>query len=131
MINKLITLFSIIILVSCFTNTSKNKSLPEYYMIENIDSINNYYIIRAVRNDSVFNIISKKEKNINCKNKIFKKRKYNLNLHSVFKDVQPAILKNNLYQLTYWSIDDSLSIKLDSIENYYTTKNIIGICNVK
>ncbi|SHK71285.1 hypothetical protein SAMN05443634_10311 [Chishuiella changwenlii] len=41
MINKLVTLFSVIILVSCFTNTSKNKPLPEYYMIKNIDSINN------------------------------------------------------------------------------------------
>ncbi len=131
MTGKLIKLFSVIILVSCFSSSLKKHSLSECYRIKNIDSINNYYIIRAVRNDSIFNVISKKEKNEKCKNKILKNKNYNLYLHSVFKDVQPAILKNNLYQVTSWAIDDSLSINIDSIQNYYTTKSIIGICDTK
>lgn len=129
MTNKLITLFFIVLLVSCFSVSKKNKlSRPDYYRVAKLDSINNYYIIKAVRNDSVFNIVSKKEKEKKCLNKILEGKTYTLNLRSIFKDVQPIILKNNLYHITSWAIDDSLSVRIDSLRYYYTTENFQGLC---
>ena len=125
---KLLIFFPIVFLVGCFSYSNKKHSTSDYYKIKSIDSIHNYYIIRAIKSDSVFNILSKKGKIEKCEDKIFKDKLYIFKLHSIYKDILPIIVKNNLYQVTSWGIDDSLSIKIDSIKNYYTDENIKGLC---
>lgn len=129
MIKNITALVFLIFLTNCLSISSKKENnFSENYYIKSIDSINNYYIIRTSKNDTIFNIISKKNLNNKCSNKVVKHRTYQLNLHSIFKDIQPIIVKNNFSHITSWSIDDSLSIKIDSISNYYTTGDIEDLC---
>lgn len=57
----------ILAFVACFCTTSRNTTdQKDFYRITRLDSIGNFFLIYAMRNDSIFQIASKKSKNVDC-----------------------------------------------------------------
>ena len=74
-----------LILVACASHKMDSKSSIKNniatYNVYKIDSINTYYLIYAKKNDSLYNIVSKKEV-VKSGNKIQLNSSYAFNLHS-------------------------------------------------
>jgi hypothetical protein len=145
---KQVLFLYIIFIFSCrniklFNN--RDKSIPQkyslnmgeaVYKIYKIDSINNYYLLYASRNDSLYKIVSQKETISNCQ-QIIVNQVYALKLHSIWKhklligsvDVSPSAI----YQVTCLAFNDStkICIERDSINDLHYADNIRGLCFMK
>ncbi|WP_417366730.1 hypothetical protein [Flavobacterium beibuense] len=122
-----------VLILSCGSHNKNNKS-PNSAYIYKIESINDYYLIYAKRNDSLFKIVSKKESTENCLT-IKKGQSYNLNLKSLY-DVAPIIngVKIYTFQIDCYAFDEQTSICLErnnGIHDLYFTDDIIGLCYKK
>jgi len=81
---KYFNVFLIIICLSC--STIKTETHSNLYRIKKIEHYQNYYVVYAVRNDSIFKIVSnidELKENID-QNKIYVGEKYSLNLQLIF-----------------------------------------------
>lgn len=121
----------IAILLMVFLSCSRNTS--GLYRIDSIDSVASYYLIYAIRNDSTYKIVSRKE-HLNSCNRIYKNEAYSFDLHSALHDWPPGIKiipkENFVYKCL--EIEDSQQICIDngSVDIYYT-KELFGLCYVK
>ncbi len=103
------------------------------YKIYKVDSINNYYILYAKKNDYIFKIISKKEVNLNC-NAVKMNGSYNLNLKSVWE--YDTVINNKkisfskVINVNCLGLNDSTTICLerDSINDLHYAENLRGLC---
>lgn len=78
------TLLIITVLLSLIALSEKKISIVKNsYSVYKIDSINNYYLIYAKANDTLYKIISKKE-TIAAARKIETGKKYKFKLHSIW-----------------------------------------------
>lgn len=135
---KLFSIISIIAFLSGCTvrsnmnsNRSGIKNKKDYkYNVYKIDSINSYYLIYARKGDSLFKIVSKKDKNLLCKS-IIQNHYYEFKLHSQTGEVKigNVIIPVSLH-VNCFGYDDSTSICLerDSITALYHGDNIKGLC---
>jgi len=123
--------FASIILISCTTNKKIIEKKSEY-MVTKLDSINNYYLIYATKNDSVFEIISKKERTAKCKT-IKKGSNYSFKLKSMRDNAHTIggikISPMNYLDIQCFQFDENTKIcKEEGIYDLYFAKNINGLC---
>ena len=129
---KKILLFLILANISCQTGLKYNPDSLDLYKVSKIDSVNNYYIIYALKKDSLFKLVSKKESNMKC-NKIRKNFTYKFVLHSISKtsininglDMVPM---NNI-DINCYQFDQNTKIcKETGIIDIYIVENLKGLC---
>lgn len=129
---KKILFFSLfLIFSSCFYKKS-NYKLPNnqlnLFEVVKIDSIDDKYLIYAKRNDSIWKIVSSKNKvNNNCFNIIKKDDFYNFKIKSLFDDrfFQKRDIAGIRYNGTIIKLSDSLE---NVIWDLYISENIQGLC---
>ena len=102
-----------------------------YYNIYKIDSINNYYLIYARKYDSIYKIVSEKQKISNCK-KIALQGNYNLKLRS-FSSIAPIINSIKIYSpdidCYYFEEHTDICLERDrGIFELYYCDNLKGLC---
>jgi hypothetical protein len=104
----------------------------QVYKIVKIDSLRNYYIIYAQRNNSLYKIVSKKAYiNDSVCEKIKINLSYSLLLNSMSiingKRVTPSV---STYEVSAIAVDDSTFIPLDTLSHWelYYTNNLSGLC---
>lgn len=121
-------------LIACSTVKKQERLFKEesLYGVYKIDSINNYYLIYASKNDSLYKIVSSKEKKSNC-NLIKKGSSYKFNLVSI-KENAPLIGGIKIKPINYMDVncyqfDKETSIcKEKGIYDLYLANNIKGLC---
>jgi hypothetical protein len=114
----------------------KNDSL---YLIKSIDSVNNWYTIYAIKMDSTYKIVVKKEKlDLKCKRVIMVGESYRLELHSRKNEVPVIngikISPINSLDIECYTYDENTVICIDpkkGIYDLYHTPNIKGLCYIK
>lgn len=137
---KLIFLFSIIFLTSCnrgFVKNSENlvveTSKDSIFTVHKIDSINDYYVVYLKKSDDWFKIVSKKVSGADSKNKIEIEKSYFFNLHSIWNEkliingVDVSLSKTPNVQCIGFDQKTSICIEKDSINDLFTTKNLLGL----
>jgi hypothetical protein len=133
----LITLTLMIFICSCssFKTVSKEK-ISSSYLVREIKSKNDWYIIYAIRKDSTYKIVAKKEeaKAKYCK-KIAVGHYYDFILHSMRENapvingvkLQPA----NYLDIHCYSYDSRTEICIEpkkGIYDLYSAENLKGLC---
>jgi hypothetical protein len=114
------------------TNPIRPYELPSYEVYK-IDSINSYFLVFARRDDSLFEIVSKKDNSLDCK-KIRVGQQYNLALKSLWSEdrwvgnlnVKPSLTPH----VTCLRFDDSTSICIDrehGIYDLFLTPSLTGL----
>jgi len=110
--------------------SNRASSIPnrgEVYRISKIDSIDNIYLVYAMRNDSIFKVVSKKEQNIQCP-QIRPGNNYLLSLESWFLPEEFHV-KNRITGVKFENI--LITVERDSIVgDIFTTKNLKGLCYI-
>lgn len=100
------------------------------YSVYKIDSINNYYLIYARSNDSLYKIVSKKSTNTHGDYIRINKR-YPFQLHSMLSTfkINGVSITPQTMNVNCFSFDKETSICLegDSIRNLYQGDNIHGL----
>jgi len=127
-----LTIFNIIFLSSY---TEKSYSCNEKdYLITKIDSINNWYVILAKRNDSVFKIVSRNHEK-KCCERISVNRQYKLLLQKRMENVlSPNGLKLipmnylDIQNINYNPDTDIVLPNEEGIFGLYTCTNLTGLC---
>lgn len=123
-------------LLACSATLNRNKKENDYKIID-IDSINNYYLVYAKKEDSLFKIVSKKEEVKNAK-KIELNKNYTLDLYSR-KSEAPTIngvkiAPINIIDIMCYNYENNTQICTDrkkGIYDLYSTKNLKGIYYIK
>jgi hypothetical protein len=116
---------------ACNTSNSPSTSMgrqsqytDSVFKVFKIDSINNYYLVYAKKNDSIFKIVSTKNGKNNCL-RIKKNKKYQLSLQLIWKNSANTSLVTGTY------FDDSTVIRIDwekEIYALYSCDNLHGLC---
>jgi len=119
-------------LVSCVMTKKSNYIKREYHKVTKLDSINNYYLIYTIKNDSIFKIVSEKCYLNNCK-KIKVGKSYSPKLVSMRSSVpsigELKILPVNYLDVKCFQFDENTQIcKEEGIYDLYFTKDIKGLC---
>ncbi len=116
-----------------FTSTAKSDSI---FTVRKIDSINNYYLIYAKRDNRWFKIVSKKESTMR-NNRIKINTDYKFSLHSIWNEkimigginVSPSQTPH----VTCLGFDEktTICIERDSINDLFSSKNLKGLNYIK
>ncbi len=128
---KMRYLFLTLTLLS-LTNYSNLKFLKlngSFYEVYKIDSLNNYYLIYALKNDKRFKIVSIKSDTEKCNN-IYVGGYYQFNLTSVYQNLPFAPVNQTEIYLAF---DDSTAIRPEpenGVYDLYFGDNIKGLCQV-
>ena len=104
---------------------------PNPYFISKIDSINNFYVIYAKRNDSLFKIVSKKEAFLPRCNKIALNQSYPFDLTSMLSINGERIIPNvSVHEVAGLQLNDSTIIEFEneSRRDLYSPSNLKGLC---
>ena len=125
------------IVLSCSSNLTKmsNSTLEaEGYKVYKIKSVENYYLIYAKKNDSLYKIISKKESIANC-NEIKKNGIYDFKLQAIlknrFKNTKFPKPMNDL-DITCFTFEGGIKIcREEGMDELYYADNIKGSCFLK
>lgn len=133
--NLIVLLFLISISCSQYKDTTTqkqpNKNEAEMYRVIKIDSINNFYLVYAKKNDTLYKIVSKKEQSDDCK-KIKVNNQYKFKLISN-RESAPIIrgIKIAPINVDCFAFDKETTIcteKDKGIYDLYFAKNIKGLC---
>ena len=123
-------------LLYSFTNKSNECTEIDYTIIK-IDSIKNWYLIYATRNDSIFKIVSIKNQNFKCERILVGKR-YHLELQKRLENVLSKdglkIMPMNYLDVSGIVFDPYTDVFVPNekgIFGFYTCKNIEGLCHVE
>jgi len=120
--------------VSSLDTNKAQSMITNGYKVIKIDSINNVYLIYAIKRDSLFKILSLKN-NLSTCNKIKIGKQYNFELQSLFPN--KFLGKHNLspnYLPNVNGIDyhgTTIKIERDSINDLHYSSNIKGLCYIK
>lgn len=139
---KLIGSIMLILFFFCASFAAMNyrPQKRSYYLIDSIDSINNWYTIYATRIDSIFKIVVQKEPEANykCKKIIKVGAWYKLALHSrkngVLKINGITVNPMNYLDVQCYTYDDKTAICIEpkrGIYDLYHTPNLQGLCYVE
>jgi hypothetical protein len=125
------------LIISSFSIKHNNNCLSfqdsKKYRVYKIDSINDYYIIYAKKEKTIYKIISKKD-NSYTKNKIRINKFYRFNLRSMLMvNGKSVIPTNQINEITGWRVDKNTTINFegDSIRDIYISDDIKGLCLIK
>lgn len=125
-----IAIILLLIAISCSRfNNYYNSNI--FFSITKIDSINNYYLIYALKKDTLVKIVSKKDK-LKLGEKIKVGNFYNFNLESMAKKT-PVV--NGIQFSTINDMDvncfkfdnQTIICKESNVYGVYTTNNLIGL----
>ncbi len=134
-INLVILLFFITGCIPFFYKHKKNINYQHQYYVYKIDSINNYYLVYAKKNDSLFKIISEKTVTKSCT--IIKEKKYYSFELVSFRDNPPKLNGVSLSPFNYLEVkcfmfNDSTEICFErKIHDFHFTKNLKGLCYIE
>lgn len=136
--NTVVVLIVVLSLLFCckgmvYTNQNHFSDSADNYKVFKIDSINSYYLIYAEKNDALYKIVSKKEKE-SIFNRIQVNHFYPFKLTSrrdnaaVINGVK--LSPQNYLDIECYVYDDSTSICIerDSINELHHASNIKGLC---
>lgn len=129
---KIIAFLFFLCLVSCTMFKKYSSKDREYYKVTKLDSINNYYLIYAMKGDSIFKIVSEKNYVNSCK-KIEIGKSYYLELISM-SSTAPSIGGIKISPVNYLDVKcfyfskNTKICKEDGIDELYSTKNLKGLC---
>lgn len=145
--NKVFFLLSFCVLLACnlskknttsagMQSSSINKLLGAYQVFK-IDSLDNFYLIYATKNDSSYKILSEKTLLTNC-NKIFVTGNYDFVLQNA-KDItitnESQTLKFYLFNVDCLIYNDSTKICIERSGNFvpalFRATNVKGLCFIK
>lgn len=111
----------------------KIKDDALFYNVYKIDSVNNYFLIYAKKNNSHYKIVSEK-KELKCKEKIRINAGYRFSLQSIWTqeiwigniNVSPSLTPH----VTCLAFNDSttICIERDSINDLFRAHNLTGLC---
>lgn len=118
------------------TNKPNNEKITEYnnqlYTVYRIDSINNYNLIYAKKQDLLYKIVSEKKKNKNCKIKIDLNKEYLFKLHSLlYQDIYingVNVGGGGWANCVKFNDTTNICIEKDSILDLHVAENIKGLC---
>lgn len=128
-LNLLLFLFIFLFCWSCKVPKKAflTASQGEIYQISKIDSIDNVYLVYAMRNDSTFKVISKKEQNIQC-TQVRIGSNYSLSLESWFLP-EEFYVKNRITGVKFENV--LITVERDSVVgDIFITKNLKGLCYI-
>lgn len=100
------------------------------YQVYEIDSINNYYLIYAKKNDMNYKMVSKKYNDSNCTS-LMVGNYYNFKLHSVFSSNGEPLFLKGMAHLYAWKPDENTVITLEgdgAFRNLFFIENLKGLC---
>jgi hypothetical protein len=134
---KLSILLSLIFLASCQTYKKKPFEINDKASFEvyKIDSINSYYLIYAKKADTLYKIVSNKEKVKECYS-IRKEMKYKFKIHAV-SDNAPKIGGLKIKPMNYldvacYQFDKETKIcREEGMYDIYYADNVKGLCFIK
>lgn len=124
-----------VLFLSCKSLKNEHASKEDdLYKVFKLDSINDWYLIYALRKDTVYKIVSHKENNQDCE-LIRVGSKYKLSLKSM-TEVAPVINGVKMVPMNYLDIshmfDENTAIRVDNGSyDLYFTDNIKGLCFVR
>lgn len=135
--NILIIIALFFITISCSLAKKQSTKLQEYIVTE-LDSIDNYYIIytKQISNNEICKIISQKGQ-VQCNDKILIGNVYKLNLESIFvlkiENKGKELILDNHVNLDCMIIDEiKLCKEYDKgIIDIYRSSNLRGLCYIK
>ncbi|WP_333625470.1 hypothetical protein [Sphingobacterium siyangense] len=127
MIKVIGTIMLILLFYACASvgNLKHNSLEGAYYLINSIDSINNWYMIYAARNDSLFKIVVQKESTTSyeCKKIIKVEGRYKLTLHPRKKEILKihGFIVNpiNCLDVQCYTYDDKTEICIEPKKGIY------------
>jgi hypothetical protein len=104
------------------------------YQVIKIDSLENIYIIHAIKADSIYKILSHKEYSLNCK-EIKLNEYYILDLKSLFMrgfngkyDITPRAI-DNLNGVQYFGTDIFIDNDIkNEVRDIFVASNLKGLC---
>ena len=138
-----IIIILVVVILSCrgirypgIENPSGNKRSfsDSLYYVYKIDSVNNFYLIYAKREKSLYKIVSEKSIIDNCK-KVEVRKRYYFSLRSLWKQehtlpdghiTSPSMVPH-LTCLTFDSIT-SICLERPKINDLYLAQNVKGLC---
>lgn len=134
---KFSILLSLILFASCQTYKKKTYKINDKssYEVYKLDSINNYYLIYAKKTETLYKIISNKEKIKDC-HSIRIGVKYKFKIHAV-SDNAPTIGGLKIKPMNYldvacYQFDKQTKIcREDGMYDIYYADNIKGLCYIK
>jgi len=135
---KYIVILSMFVIISCGLNKRgvdlEGKGVA-LYMIDRIDSLNNYYLVYAKNQDSIYKIVIGKDLSKKCKQTILLKEKYFLSLKSK-RELAPIIngVKIAPFNVDCFVFDEETTICIEQdigIYDLYFTDDIVGLCYVR
>ncbi|MBI3220546.1 MAG: hypothetical protein HYZ44_13615 [Bacteroidetes bacterium] len=109
------------------STVKKNAGSTLHYKILRIDSTENVYCIYAMRNDSVFKILEKKEARNNC-HRIVVDKDYDLKISSIFLPEELHV-KMRVAGIKF----EGVMVNMEEegvIRDLFTASNLIGTCYV-
>jgi hypothetical protein len=129
---KVILIIAVVAIMSCTQMGGKYSNEDLTYRVYKIDSINNYYLIYASKNDSLYKIVSKKETMKNC-NRIQKNGEYDFKLHSTLSNRHIGNMDISAKSLPhvncfYYDEQTYICLERDSINDLFHADNIKGLC---
>ncbi len=124
---RLIIFLCSITFLQCGINhrSVKQSVVAQNFKILRIDSVENVYMIYAMRNDSVFKILEKKESAGNC-HRIVVNKDFNLKISSLFF-AEESHVKMRVAGIKY----EGVLINMEDegiVSDLFTASNLIGTC---
>lgn len=127
-----------ILICSCINSKSISQAKEDglFFKVKKIDSINNWHIIYATKQETLYKIVVKKEvtPNVNC-NKIVKGKSYDFKLHSRKANAPEinGIKVNpvNSLDIPCYTFDENTNICIEpkkGIYDLYFAENLKGLC---
>lgn len=125
-----IFLVSIFVIFGCFSSQNESR-----YTIVKLESIGNFNKIYALRNDSTFQIISRKVTANDC-DQIKIKSKYQLELKSIIftddlNNEKITYMTNHYVKCVVLDKDVSACIEDNTVQDLFYTPNLEGLCYIK
>lgn len=115
----MITMIRMLFLLLFVSTCALSNAQTSYYNVNKIKTLGKYYVIYVSRNDSIYKIVSKKEKVNNC-NRIKKNKSYLLNLSRI------QILGGS--EVDCVSFDKKTVICKEPDADLYIATNLKGLC---
>lgn len=129
-----LVLFSLVIRLFFSFEKMNTNSVETDYLVIKIDSIKNWYLISASRNDSVFKIVSMKTQVCECQ-KILNGKRYNFDLQ---KRMENVLSKNgmklkpvNYLDVSGENFDQNTDVFIPrerGVNGLYVCTNLKGLC---
>lgn len=129
-----LVLFSLVIGLFFSFEKMNTNSVETDYLVIKIDSIKNWYLISASRNDSVFKIVSMKTQVCECQ-KILNGKRYNFDLQKRMENVLSKngmkLIPVNYLDVSGANFDQNTDVFIPrerGVNGLYVCKNLKGLC---